>query len=321
MLSEDDPILTPIVLRKELLACGYNEKTLAKAVRRGDLVRVRRGAFIPGAVWAELDGEQRYAARCRAAYLQAKTGVVLSHTSALLFHEAPVWGQDLSEIHLTRSDGRAGRREAGVRQHRGTVVSGDVISLNGFDVMSPTRVALEIATLASTESAVVIVSDLAHRGLTSIEELRERYESSMEQWPYSLATDLVLRLADPRLESVAEGRTWYMCWKLGLPKPIPQYEVRDPGGRLLGRLDFAFPEHGAWIEFDGKAKYDGLRRPGDEVVDVMFREKVRQDEIAEITGWRCMRITWADLADPRALGIRIRRFLASSHAAWSRSAS
>lgn len=321
MLSEEDPILTPIALRKELLASGYNEKSLARAVRRGDLVRVRRGAFMPGTEWAGLDDEQRYAARCRAAYLQAKTDVVLSHSSALLFHEAPVWGQDLHEVHLTRPDGRAGRREAGVRQHRGALAAGDVVTVNGFDVTSPTRVGLEVATLASTESAVAIISDLAHRGLTSVGGLRERYEFSMEQWPHSLAIDLILRLVDPRLESVAEARTWYMCWKQGLPKPVPQYDVHDSDGRFVGRVDFAFPEHGAWIEVDGKAKYGELRRPDDDPVDVVFREKVRQDEIAEVTGWRCMRITWADLADPQRLAGRIRRFLASSRAAWIRTAS
>lgn len=321
MLPEDHPTFTPIALRKQLLASGYNEKTLTQAVRRGDLVRVRRGAFVNAHEWAELDAAQRYAARCRAAYLQAKTDVVLSHTSALPFLEAPLWGQDRAEIHLTRPDERAGRREAGVRQHCGKLIDGDVISMNGFEITSPTRAALEVTTLASTESALVIVTDLVHRGLTSVEKLRLRYESTMERWPHSLATDLVLRLVDPRIESVGEARTAYVLWRQHLPKPVPQFEVRDTTGRVVGRLDFAFPDHGAWIEFDGKGKYDEFRREGEEAVDVLFREKRRQDEITEITGWRCMRITWADLADPQRLAARIRRFLASARAAWVRTAS
>ena len=321
MLPDEHPSLTPVVLRRELLASGYNEKALAKAVRSGALFRVRRGAFVDGHAWAKLDGTQRYAARCRAAYLQAKTDVVLSHTSALPFLDAPLWGQDVTEIHLTRPDERAGRREAGIRQHCGKLTDGDVVTMNGFAVTSPTRAALEVTTLASTESALVIVTDLVHRNLTSVEDLRDRYESTMEQWPHSLATDLVLRLVDPRIESVGEARTAYVLWRQQLPKPIPQYEVCDPTGRIVGRLDFAFPEHGAWIEFDGKAKYDEFRRPGEDALDVVFREKRRQDEIAEVTGWRCMRITWADLSDPQRLAARIRRFLASARAAWMRAAS
>ena len=34
-----------------------------------------------------------------------------------------------------------------------------------------------------------------------------------------------------------------------------QYEIRDSAGQLLARLDFAWPELGVFLEFDGKEKY------------------------------------------------------------------
>ena len=37
--------------------------------------------------------------------------------------------------------------------------------------------------------------------------------------------------------------------------PMPQYEVFDQLGHLLGRVDFAWPELGVFVEFDGKEKY------------------------------------------------------------------
>jgi hypothetical protein len=131
----------------------------------------------------------------------------------------------------------------------------------------------------------------------------------MDRWPHSLTTDVVLRLADPRIESVGEARTSYFFWKHGFPTPVPQYEVYD-GSVLVASLDFALPELGVWFEFDGKVKYGPLVRPGETASDVIFREKNREDLVREITGWRCFRIVWKDFLDLHALDARIRRFIA-----------
>ena len=41
--------------------------------------------------------------------------------------------------------------------------------------------------------------------------------------------------------------------------------------------------------------------------DVVVREKQREDMIGRITGWRCIRIVWADLYTPEQTAARIRR--------------
>lgn len=308
-IAADDPRLTPIMLRKELLASGHNEKSLAHALRRKDLDRVRWGAYVSGPTWTTMSEEQRYAVVCRAAYRQARTGVVLSHTSALPFLEAPVWGLRLDEVHLTRTDERSGRREAGVRQHSGKLLEGDTVTKYGLTFTNAARAALEVTTIGSVEAALVVVCDLLHRKLTTPHDLRQRYEETMEQWPYSLRTELVLRLADPRIETVGEARTWHFMWRHSLPKPEPQYEVYDDAGDLVARLDFALPEWGVWFEFDGKVKYVRHRKPGESVTDVVLREKGREGHVSEITGWRCIRITWDDLANPERLAARIWKVL------------
>jgi len=312
-MTPDDPRLADLWLRKELLAAGHNEKTLRAAVKAGSYRRARTGAYVDGPVWDSADEEVRHALRARAAYRQAKTEVVLSHASGLPFNEAPTWGVDLSEVHLTRTDGRTGRREAGVRQHCGHLREGDVREIHGLKVMSPMRNCLEISTAASVEIALVIVNHFLHRGDFTLDELRARYGDGMDRWPHSLTTDLVLRLADGRLESVGESRTSYFFFKQGLPTPVPQYEVFD-GSLLVARLDFALPELGAWFEFDGKVKYGALVPDGESAADVVFREKRREDRVRELTGWRCFRITWQDLANPVALAARIRAFLARAQA-------
>ncbi|HET9421708.1 MAG TPA: type IV toxin-antitoxin system AbiEi family antitoxin domain-containing protein [Nocardioides sp.] len=297
-----------VFLRREAEALGYSQVAMARMVRQGVWRRVRRGAYTFSDIWSGLDESDRYALLTRSAYKQAQTDVVLSHVSAVPEYDGPLWGLDLDTVHLTRRDGRTGRKERGVQQHRGLVMPGDVVNRNGVDVMSPTRTALEVTTVASSEAALCVVNDLLHRGLTTHEELRDRF-APMDRWPNTLATDLVLRLADSRIESVGETRTFHVCWRHGLPAPEPQYEVFDHTGTLIGRVDFAWPEHGVFLEFDGKVKYGKLLREGETPTEVVVREKRREERICEVTGWRCIRVTWADLMQPDILAARIHNML------------
>ncbi|MDO9456744.1 MAG: type IV toxin-antitoxin system AbiEi family antitoxin domain-containing protein [Nocardioides sp.] len=309
----DDPRLTPVLLRKELIAAGYNDRAIKRLVDGGVLDKIKRGAYADAVKRALLDAVGNYALRNRAAVKQAKTGVVLSHVSAVPEYDAPTWGLDLSITHLTRLDGKAGRKEAGIQQHCGTIQPGDVVTRNGVQVMAPARAGLEVTTVTSVEAGLIFVCHLLHHELTTIDELVKRY-SSMEHWPNTLHTDIVLRLARPELESVGEVRTFYLCYRHAIPMPEPQYKVRNACGDVVARLDFAWPELGVWLEFDGKVKYEKLLRDGERASDVVVREKERESMIGRLTGWRCLRITWADLEHPERTAARIMAFLAGTDA-------
>ena len=316
-IPADDSRLLPIAQRHELIAAGYSDRALAAALARGTLARPRRGAYVDGPAWSRLGVEQRYAVTCRAAYAQARTGVVLSHASALPFYAAPLWGLDLSTTHLTRGDGMAGRREAGIRRHSGALLPEDVVDIHGYAVMTPCRATLEVSVLGSSEAALVTANHFLHAGAFTIDELNARYEGSIEFWPDSLGTSTVLRLADGRVESVGESRTLHFFYRHGLPRPEPQHRVYD-GSEKVARLDFALPDHGCWFEFDGRSKYQSYLRPGETATDVVIREKRRESLVQELTGWRCLRIVWSDLADPQRLERRVRTFLGSVRAERTR---
>lgn len=304
MTESPTPLDGPVWLRRELLGAGQSDRSLRQLVREGILTRVRRGAYTESRTYGAADGAGRHALLARAVAGQAQTEVVLSHISALPFHGSPVWGMPLDTVHVTRPDGRAGRSEAGVRQHQGRIVEDDVVLRHGLAVTSATRTALEITTCLGVEPSLVVVNDLLHRELTTMENLRRRY-APMAHDPHTLRTDLVLRLANPRIESIGESRTFWMLYRHGVPAPTPQYVVVDPAGHVVARLDFAWPELGVWLEFDGRVKYTEHLRPGESVVDAVLREKARESRIAELTGWRCVRITWADLQNPLVTVARI----------------
>ena len=301
----EDPRRLPVTLRREYLASGYTDRAIDTMVRDGTLARVRRGAYVAGDVWRNLDDNGRHSLRARAVQKQACTQVVLSHVTGLLEFDSPTWGLDLSEVHVTRRDGRAGRREAGVHQHVGLIADGDVVLHNGVHVMRPDRLALEVATSTDVEHALPVLCDLLHRKIITGAELTERHRT-MVFWPRSLGSEVAVRLADPRIESVGEARTWHLCFAQGLPMPEPQYEIVDRWGRVLARVDFAWPELGVFVEFDGRIKYEKLLRDGERPSDVVVREKEREKLICRLTGWRCVRLTWADLEHPARTAAMIR---------------
>ena len=112
-----------------------------------------------------------------------------------------------------------------------------------------------------------------------------------------------------KAESVGESRGLWLFWVEHLPAPTLQYEVRD-GAELVGRSDWAWPQHRGLGEFDGKVKYGRLLKPGQDPGEVVFLEKQREDRMREVADAWMIRLVWADLDQPAATAARIRRKLA-----------
>ena len=148
----------------------------------GSLHRLRYGSYVDATSWQACDLVGRHGLIARAALKRAQAEVVLSHTSALGEWDVPIWDMNLDDVHLTRVDKLAGRREAGVIQHLGVLRDDDVVDLNGIRVTSATRTALDCATIMDTEHSLTVVNDLLYRKLTSVEELAEGQEF-MTKWP------------------------------------------------------------------------------------------------------------------------------------------
>ena len=122
-----------IFLRRDAIALGYTDKDLARAVRMRVLHKVRHGSYTFHARWDALTTNERHAVRAMAMLRTARADVVLSHTTALVLHDAPTWELPLDDVHLTRRDKRSGRRETGLAQHRGLLLPGDVVDVDGTE--------------------------------------------------------------------------------------------------------------------------------------------------------------------------------------------
>ena len=261
---------------------------------------MRHGAYVSARDWAALDESGKFVVRGRAVQKQARGACALSHTSAIAEYGAPLWGVDLDRVHVTRTDGLSCGSASDVRQH-GTRLSAESIAL--FErrlVTTPARAVIESLTCVPAEVGLCLANHVLHAGYTNLEELRDEYVG-LDNWPHSRRIEVVLRLADPRVESVGESRVFWACFLEGLPRPIPQYEVRDRSGRVVARVDFAWPELGVFLEFDGRVKYEALLKPGERASDVVLRERDRERLVCALTGWVCIRAVWADLESPARL--------------------
>ena len=311
MQRPPQPDLTDVVrLRREYIADGYTDYQLARLVAAGVLHRVRHGAYVERALWDGLTPPDRHRLTARAVLRTAHPLTALTHVSAVVERRIPVWGITLDEVHTTRTDGVGARREAGVVHHVGQLVEDDVEVVDGVRVSPAPRSAVEVIATAGTEAALVVVNGMLHAGAMTREELVESVKA-MKHWPYTLSAHLVLAMADDRMESVAETRTYFMCWQQKIPLPEPQHVVLDRDGSVIARVDFAWPELGVFLEFDGRIKYERYRREGESLEDYVIREKKRAERVCMVTGWVCIRIGWADLEKPIATALRIKRVLAS----------
>lgn len=205
-------------------------------------------------------------------------------------------------------NGTGQRTAALVKHHRGTVRVDDISRSDGRWVTSPARSVFDAACDAPLVPAVALLDWHLHHGLVTLEQLDSLLRTH-SLWPGTLGMHLKLRLANEKSESVGESRTRCLCFQENLPAPEPQYLIRDHTGRVIARVDFAWPEYGLIGEFDGLVKYHRFRRPGETIEEMVLREKEREDLIREITGWTFVRLVWADLGQPVQTAARIRRKL------------
>lgn len=311
MDSDTFPIGThDIRLRRELIAAGWTDRDIARAVASGLIERLRYGAYVDSALWSMLDSKRdRHRARARAVLRTAHPTSVLTHQSALAEHIDSLWRLCLDEVALTRTDGVAGRREAGIVHHSGSLHLPDITVRNGVPVSAPARTAIEVLSTNDTELGFCLLNALLHTRRTTLDEVRS-VAARTEHWPNTIGVRIAIGLAHPKLSSIAESRTYHMFHRQSVPLPEPQVDVHDGLGKLLGRVDFLWPKHGVFLEFDGRIKYELFRRPGESLADYVLREKLREERICQETGWICIRITWSDLETPQATARRILAILA-----------
>jgi hypothetical protein len=285
----------------EALSIGCDERDLHRSVRVGELVRVRRGAYVAARVWADADADERYRLTCLAV-ARSRPGDVLSHHAALAVHGLPLWDHDSGRIDLLSSVRQAVRRGA-VWVHPASGTTGE--DVGGLAVVSPARAVVRSALTMGRDCAVVAGDAALRRGLVDRAELLAEVARVSPHEGRRRALEAVLSM-DGRAESVGESRTRLVLDDLGLAHES-QVVITDPDGRFVARVDFLV--NGVVLEFDGRLKYERARDEQDEAAtdpsEVLWVEKLREDRVRRL-GHPFERVVWSELARPGLIGARIR---------------
>lgn len=302
------------MLRRELAAAGVTDDELSRARRHGMLQRVRRGAYL-SAVTDPQRVPDRVALHClavRAAVRTVSADAVVSHGSAAALHGIGLWRVPLDRVEMTRSRRSGARAGRELRLHAATLDTDEITEVDGIAVTSVARTVADIARSVPFAPAVAVADNAMFRELTTHDAITDAVARATRR-PGSPAARRVLAAADGRADGPGETRSRLLMHTLGLPAPELQHPVCDRTGQVLGWVDFWWERERVAGEFDGRAKYGRLLRPGQDAGDAVFAEKVREDAIRaeDVT---VVRWIWRDLAGPAAFAAtagRLTRALAS----------
>ncbi|WP_141787406.1 type IV toxin-antitoxin system AbiEi family antitoxin domain-containing protein [Oryzihumus leptocrescens] len=220
--------------------CGHDARSLRRLVASGECVRIGRGRYAVGPL--PLRPEDEHVARTRAALLTHGNRVAASHHSALLLHGLPVFGADLSVVHLTRLADRHTRRSSGIAMNvrpAGT----QVLWVDSCAVVDACTALVQLAMAHGILPAVVSADAALHHGTATGEQLAAAVDR-IRGIPGSRAARHMLSHADSRSESVGESRLRLGLLVHRLPV-VPQHEIRE-AGEVVARVDSSSRGHASW---------------------------------------------------------------------------
>ena len=279
------------LLTRDLSQQGFSSSEIRRMVRRGELARIRRGAYVADGAGrsADLDPYDLRTPHRRlidATVSQLHPRAAISHGSAAAVLGLPLFTGMVDHVHLTRDRRGGGVRRPVVWVHGSPLREQDRVVADGLVITSLARTAVDLARTLPYDQAVA-VADGSLRAGADLGDLAECLEQA-QRWHGSGQARRAIAVADGRSESVGESFSRIRISSAGLPEPVLQLEVFDDRGALIGRCDFAWPAHRTLGEFDGRIKYGRLRRPGETVEDAVHREKLREDALRD-HGWQVVR--------------------------------
>jgi len=347
-LRDDGTLLAwtiPMILSDRSGAPVQDPRRLSRAVERGDLVRVRPGAYADRTAWNSAYPMNRYLATVLAIAASRRAGpAVFCREAALVLHGIGVWScpreisvrtgrvgssgmrrprpatgsthAPFAERHRLwpRARDRGAARAAPADASVELVLGGVRLQVERLDLV----LADTIPHLVPVEAAVVLDALLAGRpgGL--------RKEGVLAARPWELEELLsVGRLctsgaaadrfrhralfATGGTESPGESVSRSVIRDLGFEVPETQHRVRDGRGELLGITDFWWRGAAIVGEYDGMGKYLGRRSYSGLPPDqVIARERRREDAICD-QGLVMVRWLTEDLRRPALLEAKLAR--------------
>lgn len=288
--------------RAQALRSGLTPARFRKAAERGVLHQVHLGVYVVGEAMAAADERERALLPIRAGLL-AVPGSVAALTSAVTVHGGPAPAPSPG-VHLIRPGVRY-RREGNLHVHGSPLPSSHTVRVDGIDVTSLSRTAIDIGRRFSLPRALIVVDDVLRRGVAALagDAADLRYAVHDPDFRDAARTPLIAALGelggwqgivrarravesgDPAAESALESLSRGTWPGFGIPSPVCGMPLRGSDG-LTYWADQAWPDLGVLGECDGLVKYTDPER--------LRAEKIRQEAL-EQAGWIVVRWTWEEI--------------------------
>lgn len=322
-----------LILPADLRLLGHDPTSLAKRCRKGELVRIRHGAYLDSKEWEKLGSKQKYGMRAAAFQAVVAKPPVFCHATAAL-----LWGLWIvgvpSRLHVVTEVAGSGRSTKAVARHTGSL-TGNVVRCGPHLLADKlaTTMAL-IGELAFPYAVAVCDSALrepdprhALNHFTSadslpgpeepswitdgpqgpplpLDELREA-ASALPSKAARERTLTVINFASALSGSAGESISRAKMHQMGFPVPVLQKKYILRNGKTA-LVDFWFKEQNLAGEFDGKGKYLRADWDGGSMEDRLWAEKRREDDIRG-QGVGFVRWTWREVHNRDLFAALLRR--------------
>nr|WP_281371699.1 type IV toxin-antitoxin system AbiEi family antitoxin domain-containing protein [Petropleomorpha daqingensis] len=263
----------------DALAAGIDRNAIGPLLRTGQWRRLRYGVYTTADVWRRHESTGTTHRLSCAAVLRRleRKGVVISHSSAARLHGLVLPRAAEDEVQLT--DPEQFRTGKAYRIRVAALPPDDVVVLDGLHVTTLSRTLADVGREWALVDTVIAADDALADGRVTTEQLTG---ASLAQTHWINCGRAARALSSARIgaHSPHETLTRLAILKAGLPEPLLQQAVYV-GARLVAVLDMYWPDHGVFVECDGKVKYTDPWRDRTPA-QVLWEEKQRQDALLDL---------------------------------------
>jgi hypothetical protein len=295
-----------VFTRADARACGYPDPDIDSLLDTGGWRRIRPGTYAPHQTLTVVDDEMLHLRRLFHVLRRGEPGLIASHQSAAALHALPLWGLDLTNLHVTTRSGRAGLHAGGIHRHVRDPVGPGVTVWNKLRLVTPARAVAEVAATSPTAPAVVLAEAALYAGLVTASDLKR---AANQLAGGRARAQQVLALVSGRAASVAEARLRLILAEADLPVPA---SVPPPAPDAADQSDGClwFPDQRTVVEFEPRGAFWTADLEGylEEVEQAFAASPACAPDAPEPLEY-CW-VSWADLDEPAGVVAELRRAFA-----------
>lgn len=266
-----------LIAREQALEAGVTARMIERRMGTGHWVAVHPGVYrVAGAPVTWL---QRQLAACLA------TDGVASHRAA-----ARLWALDLpptERVVVTVTTNLRPRRGVGIHRTR-SLTSADRAVRESIPCTSVGRTLVDLAAELGFDDLEACVDSALRERLVTVRYLERWLPAQGKHGTAVLRNVVDDRSRNQPFGSRREAQVARMLVAAGLPRPVPQYELRDRRGRFVARLDLAWPAWRIAVEFASYRHHFGRQA---------WRHDAARANRATAEGWRILTATERDTDD------------------------